>query len=401
MEPQIEITKDCNLACDYCFQDHSDKKIMSHKTLENVIDQCVAYLTKLDPTTRKVRIYWHGGEALMAGIDFFRKILEIEEKYPEIEFENPLQTNAIAMTRQLAEFFAENDFQIGFSLDGPEDIQNRHRVLRDGKSGSFKAALRGIEYYRKATDLPLVPVIAVISKYTIERGVKVFYEFFRDLRTSLQIQPYDITCYDLMNDDFNPETNAMMASPEEYGQFVKDLFDLWFYDDPEKILIKELKHEIKAVLAPVDTSRDIVDKKRCSTHRTIIDPDGWVFGCDMYVNTEKTALGNINTDPLDEIMERKYAMWEDIKTLFRKGDNVFNCNSCKYGYTCSGGCMTCMKYNYLTIKGYTLEDPPDLEEINNFFSTNFPDCGDAYFCKAFKIYRKHIEEVVRKEMANA
>jgi hypothetical protein len=97
-------------------------------------------------------------------------------------------------------------------------------------------------------------------------------------------------------------------------------------------------------------------------------------------------------------MDKKYALWEEIKTHFRKGKSGFKCLSCDYGNTCIGGCLTCMKYNHLVLKGYSLENPRHIEETNLLFEEHFPQCGDSYYCEAFKIYRKHIESRVKKEL---
>jgi uncharacterized protein len=399
MQPQIEVTLNCNLSCDYCFQDHTNKAVMNDRTLKNVIDKWVAYIKETEPHQKEMTFYWHGGETLLAGIDFFKRVLELEYTYPEYRFENKLQTNGAAMTEKMAKFLVDNEFRVGFSLDGPEDIQNRHRVLKSGRKGSFKAVMKGILNYKKYTKVPYIPVIAVVSKYTVERGAKVFYEFFRELGASVQFQPFDITWSNLLDENFRPEECDIMPDTDEYGQFVIDLFDLWFHDDPDKILIHDLKNEIKVLLAPkVGYNREIIDKKRCSLDRIIIDPTGNMFSCDMYINNEKTALGNINRDPIDEIFKKKNALWKDIKTYFRKGNNAFKCLTCEYGHSCPGGCLTCMKYNFLVLKGYSFESPAVIEDINTFFSENFPDCGETYYCRALKTYRKHIEREVKKEM---
>lgn len=397
---QAQVTLNCNLACKYCFEDHQSKGVMSLDTLQNVIVKCVEHFRKINPDKNEITFYWHGGEPLLAGIDFYKKVIELESRYPEIRFSNKIQTNGAAMTKKMAAFMVENNFEVGFSFDGPEDIQNKHRVLKNGRSGSFEAVMKGVENYREASKAPYIPIIAVVSKYTVERGPKVFYEFFKGLRSCLQFQPYDITWHDLLKENIDPDASEFMPGTEEYAQFVIDLFDLWFRDDPGKIVIHDLKGEVKDFLTP-RFPRSIIDKKRCSEERTIIDPVGNVYSCDMYLNNEKTSLGNINTDPLDTILERKYALWEKIKKVFRKGGNGYQCVECPYGDMCPGGCMTCMKYNYLVLKGYSLDDPSHIKEINLFFNKNFSDCGDAYYCGSFKKYRDHIGAEVKKEVASS
>lgn len=398
MIPQVQLTRKCNLACSYCFEDHSDPTVMSYETLENFLVKYVAYQQEHQPQKEELEIYWHGGEPLLAGQEFYQKIIEIQGRFQGVRFDNRIQTNGVALKEKLARFLLKNNFHLGFSMDGPEATQNEHRRRRSSDRGSFAAVMRGIQNYKRLSPDGYVPVIAVVSRFTVERGAQEFYQFFKDMRASLQFQPYDVTCYDLLKPDLPFKDHAVMAAPQDYAQFVIDLFELWFKDDPKDIVIKDLKDEIKKVLIGQGFFKSVADKKRCLNERTIIDPQGRVFSCDMYVNNEQTALGDINKDSIEEIMARKFALWEQIKTAFRKEDSAFKCLWCAYGDTCSGGCMTCMKYNYLVLKGFSLENPDEVRQINAFFARHFPDCGDAYYCRAFRKYRQHIAQRVKAAM---
>jgi hypothetical protein len=98
------------------------------------------------------------------------------------------------------------------------------------------------------------------------------------------------------------------------------------------------------------------------------------------------------------MLAKKFSLWEQIKTAFRKEGSTFKCLWCAYGDTCSGGCMTCMKYNYLVLKGFSLANRDQVREINAFFANHFPDCGDAYYCRAFRQYRQYIAQRVKATM---
>jgi uncharacterized protein len=398
--PQVQITLGCNLSCHYCFQNHDDGTILDERTLKNVIDQCVAYNRKVLPQKNDLEILWHGGEPLLGGLDLFRKIVECESHHPGIKFQNKVQTNGVAMTDAFAEFLFNHDFQVGFSIDGPEETHNCHRVLGGGKEPSFRDTMRGIQNFRKYSQFQYLPVIAVITRHTLARGAKEFYGFFKALRASVQMDPYDLTCYDLMREGFRTAPSPYIPPPEEYGRFVMELFDLWFHDDPDQIDFVDLRNEMKILLSPEGKKRSIPDKKRCSPFRTIIDPRGRVFSCDQYVNDEHTALGNINEESLETIMDKKFKRWEEIKTFFRKDGNDFACHSCPYGDRCHGGCVTCMKYNYFTLKGYPLKNECKTQ-AQEVFNKYFSNTGDSMYCRAYRLYREHIEKCVTEEMARA
>lgn len=396
--PQVQVTLGCNLACDYCFQEHADRTVMSEATLSAVIAQTVDHNRREAPFLDRMEILWHGGEPLLAGTGFFRKIVEIEGRYPDVRFDNLVQTNGIAMTDEMARLLVEHRFDVGFSLDGPEEIHDRHRLLPGGRTGSYRATMRGIETFRKHSRDSMLAAVATITRHTVSRGARVLYDFFRDLRATVQLQPYDLTCHDLARGHLDL-CSPCMPDADAYGRFVIDLFDLWFHDDPEVIDFHDLRTEIKFILRPEEGFDSIPDRKRCSPFRTIIDPHGRVFSCDQYVNDDRTALGDITHDSLDVMLEKKDALWERIKHRFRKGETGYGCTQCRHNRICGGGCLTCMRYNSLLLQGGSLDDPCPANE-GDLFARSFPDCGDSYYCSAFRMYRDHIAACVKEEMAS-
>ena len=95
--PQIQVTRNCNLACGYCFQEHSGG-IIGLATVETILRRVIAHNLTVDPLNKVMQIYWHGGEPLRAGLDFFRAIIRLESQYPELSFENRIQTNGTLMS---------------------------------------------------------------------------------------------------------------------------------------------------------------------------------------------------------------------------------------------------------------------------------------------------------------
>lgn len=72
----------CNLKCSYCYyldkelQYSSKPKLMSDELLEQYIKQ---YIAAND--VPQVDFYWHGGEPLLAGLDFFERAMALQKKY--------------------------------------------------------------------------------------------------------------------------------------------------------------------------------------------------------------------------------------------------------------------------------------------------------------------------------
>ena len=398
--PQIQVTRNCNLACGYCFQEHSGG-IIELSTVETILRRVIAHNLSVDPLTKVIQIYWHGGEPLLAGIDFFRAIIRLEAQYPELSFENRIQTNGTLMSADMARLLAEYQFQVGFSLDGPQEIHDRYRRFRGSQAGSYEATRRGIECYRASAMVDRVAVIAVVTRAGIGRAADLF-EFFTALRAEVQLDIYDIRWLDLL-----PEAGELSGlsdlapRPEEVGQFLIELFDLWFWDQERQLDFKELRQEVKMALQPEINLGDPFHKKRCDFRRLIFAPDGLVFSCDQWVNDDQTALGDIRHDSLATILTHKADRWGEIKQRIRRSGEHMACGSCEWGRQCGGGCFTCMKYNAMLLRARSagLPDhrwadavlPPAWDEIR----------GETYFCEGLRAFRHHVREVVRQELADA
>lgn len=398
--PQIQVTRNCNLGCDYCFQEHSGP-IIEFSTVQSILHQVVTHNLSVDPGNRCMQIYWHGGEPLLAGIDFFEKILHFEKHYPDLSFENRIQTNGTLMNDKLARFFIDNHFHLGFSLDGPRNIHDRHRRFRLSGDGTFAAAMAGIDCYRRHTGQGRIAVIAVITPAAINQAEAIF-KFFKKLKANVQLDIYDMRVQDMIQQGQGPfRFDELRPSAEEIGQFFIDLFDLWFYDQDDQVDFKELRQELKMVLQPEIDRGDPIDKKRCDFRRLIFAPDGLVFSCDQWLNDEKTALGNIRLDSLPSILQRKALLWQKIKTVVRKSGETMACATCAWGRQCGGGCLTCMKYNTLLFQART-NGLPDSQWSKEQLPANLATItGETYYCDGLRSFRRHIQKAVQLEMADA
>jgi serine-type anaerobic sulfatase-maturating enzyme len=398
--PQIQVTRNCNLACGYCFQEHAGG-IIDLSTVETILARVIAHNLAVDPLNQVIQIYWHGGEPLLAGLDFFRAVVSLEAQYPELSFENRIQTNGTLMSAEMARFLAENTFQVGFSLDGPQDIHDRYRRFRGSQSGTFEDARRGIECYRSCAKVDRVAIIAVVTRAGIHRAGDLF-AFFKELRAVVQLDIYDVRWLDL-----GPAAGEVLGlsdlapRPEEVGRFLIELFDLWFWDRDRQVDFSELRQEVKMALQPEINLGDPFHKKRCDFRRLIFAPDGKVFSCDQWVNDDQTALGDINQDSLATILTHKAALWEQIKQRIRRSGNHMACGGCEWGRQCIGGCFTCMKYNAMLLCARS-EGLPDNRWVDAVLPPAWEEVrGETYFCEGLRAFRRHVREVVRGELADA
>jgi uncharacterized protein len=121
---------------------------------------------------------WHLGEPLSVPVEFY------EDAFVEIgrqgavagrEYVHSFQTNGVLLDSEWVSLIKRFRVRTGISIDGPEFIHDRHRVMRGGK-GTHKAVMRGARLLRDA-DIEF-GAIAVLTAFTLQHP-EAFFNFFR------------------------------------------------------------------------------------------------------------------------------------------------------------------------------------------------------------------------------
>ncbi|NJL31626.1 MAG: radical SAM protein [Phycisphaerales bacterium] len=142
----------CNLDCTYCYYlptktiyDGHEKR-MSLRTLENV------FASVLPRFGDQVTIAWQGGEPTLAGLPFFQKAIEYQEKYrrPNQQVSHALQTNGTLLDDDWCSFLAKHQFLIGLSMDGPPRFHDHYRISNRNQPTSDKV-LAGMKLLQNTT----------------------------------------------------------------------------------------------------------------------------------------------------------------------------------------------------------------------------------------------------------
>ena len=137
----------CNLACSYCY--YLDKnRLFSAPGIQRMPDDLLEiYIKQHIQASSEETIFfsWHGGEPTLAGLPYFRRIIELQKKYlPENRVViNGIQTNGTLLNQEWCQFLKRENFIVGISIDGPEEFHSANRFRKDGTSG-FDETLRGV-----------------------------------------------------------------------------------------------------------------------------------------------------------------------------------------------------------------------------------------------------------------
>ena len=313
----------CNLDCAYCF--YLDREAdpyqalpgrrMTVETLERLVD---TYLFYSYPNSA---LAFQGGEPTLAGLAFFEKLVELEERYGRRgqTVSNALQTNGILIDDDWCRLFKQYHWLIGISMDGPEEMHDLYRVNKEGR-GTWKKVMSGIEtMQREGVEFN---VLCVLSQANVAKP-RELYKFFRSLGIDC-IQYIPLSEFDGLGQPL-----PFTITPEQYGRFLVETFDVW-WPERRRVRIRYFDNIAEALAGQKPST--------CTMHETcdsyvVVEYNGDVYPCDFFVE-KAWKLGNIMIDSWPEISRRQARYnFASKKTLAHP-----DCQVCEYQAICHGGC---------------------------------------------------------------
>jgi uncharacterized protein len=344
----------CNLNCTYCYYLEKQELYKGNKVLKMPEDLLEKYISQhFEACSEEYIIFsWHGGEPLMAGIDFYRKAVEMQEKFNTrgIKIINGIQTNCTLINDEWCRFFSENDFLIGISMDGPENMHNKYRLSKSGEP-SFQEVLKGywlLKKYGITTE-----ILCVVNDFIVKFPKEV-YAFFKSLKTEyISFLPL----VERVGASSMVTKNSVPAL--EFGDFLIDIFDEWTEQDIGEIKIQLFQEALRKAFNQDHTL--CVFKKTCGGV-PVLEHNGDFYSCDHYVNKEH-LVGNISEKSLLEMLESK----QQYRFGQAKWDSLPNyCLQCEVLDMCNGECPK-----------------------NRFISTPDGEPGLNYLCAGYKKFFLH------------
>jgi uncharacterized protein len=268
---------------------------------------------------------WHGGEPLLAGLDFFNEVIRLQKLVipGNRKIRNSIQTNGTLITKEWAVFFKENNFRVGVSLDGDEKSHDRFRVTHAGQ-GTFDKTLRGIKILREYGIR--VSVIQTLTEASACRTEENF-EFFTQNAglNSFSINPF----FDSL--DSNQHMLNQGLSNDRLTQVMKKYIDMWMGRNDSMLRIREVDN----YLAGLHNRRAGTCSFSGSCHMFYtVDYDGSVYPCDRLSGDSKFCFGNLSDNTLQEMLQEK--KWQDFRRETRELPT--DCISCEWKNSCNNGC---------------------------------------------------------------
>ena len=370
----------CNLECAYCYflakeQLYPDSRFrMSDATLESFTQQYI----ESQPAAPEVTFAWQGGEPTLMGLDFFRRAVELQQKYrrPGLRISNAIQTNATTLDADWCDFFRRHDFLLGISLDGPREIHDFYRRDKGGRptfdrvmAGLRLAQEHGVEFN----------ILCTVHAANAPHPVEV-YRFFRDevAAQGPRETPFFIQFIPIVERDnetgYSPErgltqegtqVTARSVQGARYGEFLIGVFDEWVRRDVGRVYVQLFDTALAAWLG--ERPGLCVYEETCGA-ALVMEHNGDLFACDHFVEP-RCLLGNISDTALADLVASQQqhafgmAKWETLPAY---------CRRCEVRFVCNGECQK-----------------------NRIRTTPDGEPGLNYLCEGLKLFFTHIDAPMR------
>jgi len=350
----------CNVDCKYCFykdrapQVGAGRQRMSEQVLEKLVKDYMQL--RFSPAG----FAWQGGEPTLMGLDFYKKVVELQKKYGAAgqEVGNSLQTNAILFDDQWCRFLCDSKFLVGISVDGPKELHDYYRLDHSGH-GTFDKVMRAIEKCKEHK--VEFNTLTLLNDRNVQYPDELFDFFIENGIKYLQFIP----CVEI--DPAIGEVEDFSISPQQYGEFMCGLFDRWYEYGPKGLSIRDFDSILSYCLMGKHTICTF--DKQCSQY-IVIEHTGDAFCCDFFVGPA-WRLGNIFETPIE-----KLAASSKKRAFARAKQNLCNkCLLCRHLALCRGGCM---KDRVPT----ACHSERSEESLLSLDKNNFG--RESYFCEAYK-----------------
>ena len=331
----IKLTEKCNYSCNFCRYANSkdEKLVFTSENLKRIIFMSVQW--NLNKNNKNISLIFHGGEPLLWGKNNFKETIEYEKEMSEkfgVFFKNSIQTNGYLIDEEWINIFVDGKFDIGVSIDGPEELNGHVGPL--GSNFSLKKVLANIKLL-ESQNIPF-GILAVITPNHVTK-VKEFYNFF------IQNQIKNIgLCY-----CYNPIDNKNVV-PKDLSIFLIQLFDLYFYQK-NVLRIREFDNAIRKYLTGKSTTCAFSNRESCGQYYTV-RANGDILFCDSYeLNT--SPIGNAFQNDLRVLINDDYINNLKIRTTLKNK----KCKNCIVKNICGMGCYRHDIQNGIEINNYFCE----------------------------------------------
>lgn len=362
------------MRCTYCY--YTDKSRLYKKPGHSLMtEETLDLFTRRyieSQTSGAVQFTWHGGEATMRPLDFYRKAVELQQRYGKgREISNCLQTNGLLLNDEWCTFLHDNGWLVGLSIDGPRDFHDEYRLTKTGQPSFMRVmkAIRLLQKHRVEWN-----AMAVVNDYNADFPVE-FYRFFKSVGCRyIQFSPIveRITDGVIASVGETGEMAPFSVTPQQWGDFLIGVFDEWVKTDVGSVFVQLFDCTLANWVGEMP---GLCSMAPVCGHAAVMEHDGEVYSCDHFVFPEY-HLGNIHDHTFIEMM------MSDKQRAFgaAKRDSLTRqCRECQYLFACHGECPK-----------------------NRIGVSRYGEPGQNYLCEGYRRFFEHVApymDFMRAELA--
>ncbi len=347
----------CNLNCRYCYylakeQIYPERKGMAFRMQSEVLEEFIRqYIASQSAPV--VNFAWQGGEPTLLGLDFFEHVVALQRKHRPtgVQIANALQTNGTLLDDRWGAFLKANDFLVGISIDGPEELHDRFRADKGDHPSHAKviAGLRALQRHGIDHNI-LTTVNSANVTYPLE-----IYRYLKDLGSRyLQFIPI------VERPGRGPRVSPETVPAQAYGEFLCRIFDEWVRHDVGSVFIQLFDNTLSiwsGMGSPL-----CVFAETCGD-ALVLEHNGDLYSCDHFVLPEH-RLGNIGELPLAGMVNSR----AQVAFGIGKSESLpSQCRRCDVRFACNGECPK-----------------------NRFLTTADGEPGLNYLCAAYLRFYRHV-----------
>lgn len=338
----FQLTDKCVLSCKYCFAKgaHNGKTTtFNTEILELAIKQ------SFETRHEYVTFEWTGGEPLLVGLEFFKKVVEYQKMYATKPYSNGVQTSGNYFDVELLDFLLAENFGISTTIDGIESVHDLNRPTSNNNP-SFQNVQKTREYIKKKGGF--CGFISTITKNNLGYE-KETLEFFRSLGIySFHSNPYVFYAKNKVKD------NSIALSNEDYARYFIAEFNAWVEGGKTQPIPRTVSDIIQCFKKKGPIHDTICTfGGRCLTNFIALIPNGDAYNCPKFTGSENMLLGNITKKPIKDILSLESSA---ISLMINQRIGAINkCQEkgCEYFYICNGGCPY---HSFITSNGENVSD---------------------------------------------
>jgi uncharacterized protein len=322
----LNITNQCNLACTYCYEFGADKiatpagktKYMTIDTAKTSVD----FLLEQSKDRKAVHITFFGGETLMNFKLLKEVVLYAREAAAKVDkgIGFSLTTNATLLTDEIIAFLSDFEIGVTVSMDGPPELQDKHRVYKSGKGtyAVIEPRLRKLIANHRTR--------AITARVTLTEGVTDVVRIYRHLKDDIGFHEIGFAPVTTSGEkrDYSLDDSGM---DDVLAQF-HELADEWL-----EFALRGKMHGFTNVSETIGELLAGVNKSHpCGAGLGLlgVSPSGDLSPCHRFTDADTHSLGHISTG----IDQEKREDFLDRGHVTAK----YECGTCWARPLCAGGC---------------------------------------------------------------